>query len=109
MSKRLYTADVDIQADTLFYTYGCGREGEHAPSRATAIQKIKIKEISDLAAKVSNALSSCDVSNLKTLGGTLYDRLIPKKFATVITPSEGALDLPQQLSRDNFVFCLLNP
>src|SRR5438132_12529204 len=85
MSKRLYTADVNLQADTLFYTYGCGREGEHAPSRATAEQKINIKKISGLANKVSKALSGCDVSNLKTLGGTLYYWLIPEKFASVIT------------------------
>jgi hypothetical protein len=109
MSKRLYSADVNIQADTLIYTYECGREGEHAPTRATAEQKINIKEISSLADKVSKALSGCDVSNLKTLGGTLYDLLIPKKFAAVITPSQDALELPQQTSRDSFVFYLLNP
>src|SRR5207244_2564776 len=55
MNKRLYTADVNIQADTLFYTYECGREGEHAPSRATAEQPVNIKDISDLADKVSKA------------------------------------------------------
>src|SRR5438128_3303475 len=109
MSKRLYSADVNIQADTLIYTYRCGGEGEHAPSRGTAKQKIKIKEISDLADKVSIALSGCDVSNLKTLGGTLYDCLIPKAFASVITPLQGAVELRQQPLQDSFVFYLLNP
>ena len=109
MSKRLYSADVNIRADTLIYTYRCGREGEHAPARGTAKQKIKIKEISDLADKVSKALCSCDVSNLKTLGGTLYDRLIPKKFASVIAPLQGAVELRQQPPQNSFVFYLLNP
>ena len=97
MSQRLHTAIVELERDTLIYRFGWRQEAESAPPLGKGAKKVDLHEVAGLAAQITRALGSCDVSTLEHLGERLYNCVIPDELTVALSPEEA---------QDNLVFYL---